>query len=95
MAESPVAVILEMISFLVQNTAKTMGGIIGLFGDLLGSLGVVSEVGGPLGFGLSVAILAVVGLFIAKILFGGGKKLIILIPVGIILVYLLVLGSLV
>lgn len=95
MPESPVSIILQMVNFLIETTIRTFQGIFGLFGSLLESLGVVSEVGGPLGFGVSVVVIGVVGFFIAKILFGAGKKLILLVLIGIILVYILILGSIV
>jgi len=95
MPESPVSIILQMVNFLIETTIRTFQGIFSLFGNLLESLGVVSEVGGPLGFGVSVVVIGVVGFFIAKILFGAGKKLILLVLIGIILVYILILGSIV
>jgi hypothetical protein len=95
MAESLLTIIIQMISLLFTNTASTFVGIIRLFGQLLESAGLTSEVGGFLGFAVSVLVVGVVGYFIAKILFRSGKLMIILFIIGLVLVYLLLLGLLV
>ncbi len=91
--DSPLGIILEMLSTLFSSTVSAMGKIFSLFGDLLASLGIVSEVGGPLGFGLSVVIIGAVGFFVAKFLFGGAVKLIILFLVVAVVAYVIILGS--
>lgn len=93
--DSPLFVIFEMVVLIISNTISTFGGIIGLFGKLAESLGIVSSVGGPIGFVISVIILGTVGFFIAKLFLGGGKKLVILVPLAIIVLFLITLGSIV
>lgn len=93
MVDSPLGIILQMITLLIDSIINTFKGIIALFGSLLESLGIVSEVGGPLGFGLSLIIIAAVGFFITKVFLGGGKKLIVLILVGLVLAYILLLSA--
>ena len=92
MADSPFEIVFQMIQVLVTNTVSTLIRIVELFGSLVSSLGVASETGGPIVFIGSIALVSVVGFFIAKIVFGGGKRLLILIPLGIILFYLIILG---
>jgi len=93
MAESAVGAILELVVFLIETTVSTFQGIIERFGALVESLGVVSSVGGPVAFVVSLVIVGIVGFFLAKILFGAGIKLILLIVVALVLVYVLVLGA--
>jgi hypothetical protein len=93
MPESPLSVIFQMVRLLIENTVSTFQGIFGLFGRLLESLGFISSAWGPAGFLVSVAVVGVVGFFIAKLLLGAGKKLIFLFIVGIILAYMLVLSA--
>lgn len=92
---STLSVILEMLNLVISNTLETFVGIIGLFGKLLASLGLVAEVGGPLGFGVSLIIIAAISYFIAKIFFGGSKRLLLLIPIAIILSYIILLGTII
>lgn len=93
--DSPLSIIANMVAMLVNNTIDTLMAIINMFGDLLASLGFVSEVGGPLGFVVSIIIIAVVGYFVARIVIGSGKKLIIMLIIAIVLIYVLVLSALI
>jgi len=95
MPESPLGIVLQMVAVLVDSIVDTFEKIILLFTKLLVTLGFVSEIGGPIAFVISVVILGLVGFFLARLFFGEGKKLLILIPLGMILLYLLLLGSLV
>ena len=72
MADAPLDIILDMISLLLQNTLNTLSSIFGLLMQLLGSLSAVSGTG-TLGIFLAFAVLAVVGIFLAKFFIGFPK----------------------
>lgn len=93
MADAPLAIVLEMVTTLIEDLFTTLGKIIGLFQNLLASVGIVSSVGGPVGFVIAVAVVAVVGYFIGKMVLGAGARLLILVPIGMVLAFLLVLGA--
>lgn len=93
MPDGPLEIILEMVGVLVESTVNSLIRIINLFGQLLESVGLVAEVGGPLGLLLAVVIVGAVGFFIAKIFLGGGKRLLILLPIGVVVAFLILLGS--
>ena len=95
MADSPLLIVLEMIGLLIDNTMSTFTGIIGLFNELLGSLGIVTETGGLIGFGLSIILVGLVGFFIAKLIFGGAMKLVALIAAGLVIAYIILLSALI
>ena len=92
---STISILQDMVSLLITNTAGTFQDIFSLFGELLLSAGVAAEVGGPLGFGLSLAIVILVGYFLARFFLNGGKMLIFLFLAGLGLLYIAILGSLV
>ena len=93
MPSSPVSIILEMVTLLIRDILNTFQGIFRLFGSLLESLGIVTAEGGTIGFLASLLILGVVGFFLARFLFGGAFRLILLFVVGIVLAYILILAS--
>ncbi len=92
MAEGPLFIILEMIQLLLENVLGTMLSLFGLLGELLGSLLVVIGVGGTLGLFLAVAILAVVGFFMAKFFFGSMKTVALLVMAGFLIIAFLLWG---
>lgn len=93
MADAPLQIILEMVNTIIASTIMTFERIFALFGSLMESLGVVSSVGGPAGFAVSVLVIGIVGFFLLKFVFGVGKKLILLVIVGIVLMYVILLGA--
>lgn len=90
--ESPLVIIIEMIRILIVNAIKTINALIGMFLELLGSLGFVSAIGGLGVFILSVIIIALVVFFLGKFVFNAGKGVILLFIAGIIVALILVLG---
>ena len=95
MVDAPLAIVLEMVAVLLESILDSFFRIMALYGSLLESLGIVAEIGGPLGFFLSIGLLALVGFFVARMLFGEAKQFILLFAVGAVLAYLLILGAVV
>jgi hypothetical protein len=93
MAEGPVFVILDMIALVIRNTLNTIFSLFGLSGDLLSSLSLVSAAGGGLGLIIVLVILAAVGFFIVKFLFGSMKTVSLLILAGLAILAFLFIGS--
>ncbi|GEM_PF-6769141 len=90
---SPVYTLLEMVWTLASNSVTTMIDVLTLFNRfIVEMLGVSSSLGGAYGIVASLAIIAIVGYFIARFIMGAEKTIIILIIVGLILLWLLVLG---
>ncbi len=89
---SPVYTLLEMVWALTSNSVTTIIELITLFSRFINELFSISAAGGPIGIMASVAIIAIVGFFIARFIMGAQKTIIILIIVGLILLWLLVLG---
>lgn len=89
---SPVYTLLEMVWALASNSVTTIIEVLSLFSRFINELMGMSSAGGPIGIVASVAIIAIVGFFIAKFIMGAQKTIIILIIVGLILLWLLVLG---
>jgi hypothetical protein len=90
MAEGPLFVILDMIQLVLGNAVSTLIDLFGMAGRLLGSLLLVSAVGGTLGIVLAVIVLAVAGFFLAKF-FMGSMRTIILLIVSVFLIMLFLL----
>ncbi len=90
--ESPLIIIIEMIKFLIGSGIKAINTLLGMFLNLLGSLGFISAIGGIGVLILSVIIIAVVVFFLGKFVFSAGKGVIFLFIAGIIVVFLLLLG---
>lgn len=95
MPDAPLTIILEMIGTILSNTINTLVKITALFGNLLGSLGFISIYGGLVGLGISIIVLAVMGYFFAKFFLGSGKTIIILTMLGLVLIFLFILGLIV
>ncbi|MBI4181752.1 MAG: hypothetical protein HY520_02185 [Candidatus Aenigmarchaeota archaeon] len=95
MADAPLAIVLEMVAVLLESILDSFFRIMALYGSLLESLGLAAEVGGPLGLAVSVAVLGLVGFFVARMAFGEAKKFLLLFVAGAILAYLLILGAVV
>lgn len=90
---SPVYTLLEMVWTLTSNSVTTIIDVLVLFNRFITEmLGVSSSLGGPYGLAASVLIIAVVGYFIARFIMGAEKTIIVLIIVGLILLWLMVLG---
>jgi len=94
MADSQLGIVMEIVNVLIDSTVGGFFRIMGLFGELLGSVGIATEVGGPLGFAVSVILIAVVAFFLVRVFLGSGKRMAILVLVGIILSYVILLGAL-
>ncbi len=92
MTEGPLIIILKMIMVVIENVLGTMLSLLGMLGQLLGSLFVVSAVGGTLGIFLAFAIFSIVGFFLAKFFFGSVKTVILLIIAGFLILIFLVWG---
>lgn len=90
--ESPLVIIIEMIRLLIDNTIRTVLDLIGMFLNLLGSLGFISAIGGIGVLILAVIIIAVVVYFLGKFVFGAGKGIIFLFIAGVIVAAILLLG---
>ena len=78
---SPVGLIIEMITLIIQNTVNTLITVISLFSQFLGSLGFASSFG-PLPFIISVLILGAVLFFLGKFVAGSLKTIILLFIAG-------------
>ena len=89
---SPLEIVLEMIMAIVQETITLLVRLFTLYGQLFQSVGVASNVGGPVGFLASMGLLAGVGYFVGKMILGGGKKLITLVVLGMIITFLIIAG---
>ncbi len=85
---SPIDLILEMISLVIENVINTLVNIFGLFGEFLHSLGFVSG-SGPLPFLISVLILGVVLFFLGKFFIRSLKTVFFLFIVGIVILAIL------
>ena len=83
-----------MVDLLIGNTVETLMAIGELFAQLVNQLGFVSVTAGTGGLVVSVAILAVVMLFIGKFVMSSAKTLIILFIIGFIVLFLM-FGSLI
>jgi hypothetical protein len=92
MAEGAAFVLLEIIEVLAQSTLGTMVDLLGLSDRLLSSLSFVSTGGGLLGIGVALAVIAVVGLLLAKFFLGSVKTLMKLAFVAIMLLAMILLG---
>lgn len=90
--ESPLMIVLDMIGLIINSIVRTVGSLIGMFLELIGSLGFISAIGGGGVLVLSVIIIAVVVFFLGKFVFSAGKGLILLFMAGAVVVLLLVLG---
>ncbi len=93
MVEGPIYVIIDMIKLLLENTIGTIFGLLGLSGDLLSSLSVVSSVGGGLGLVIVLVILFAAGFFVVKFLLGSMKTAAFLILAGLAILAFLFIGS--
>ncbi len=91
-AEGPIFVILDMISLLIENTVGTMMSLLGLSGDLMGSLSLVMSSGGLLGMVVAFAVLLLVGFFLLKIFFGSVKTVAMLALAGVLLLVFILVG---
>lgn len=78
---SPIDLIIEMILLIINNTINTLLNIIGLFGEFLNSMGIVSGFG-PFPFLLSVLILGVVLFFLGKFFIRSLKTIVLLFIAG-------------
>lgn len=92
MAEGPLFVILEMIQLVLANAITTLMDLFGLAGRLLGSLLLVSAVGGTLGMVLAVITIGIVGFFLVKFFMGSMKTIIVLIFAVFLIILFLVWG---
>ena len=79
--DSPLGLIIEMISLIINNTISTLITIVNLFVEFLSSLGFVSSQG-LLPFIVSVVILAGVLFFLGKFFIGSMKTIILLFIAG-------------
>jgi hypothetical protein len=92
MTGGPLIIILEMILLVIENVLGTMFSLLGLLGQLIGSLLLVSYAGGSLGIFLAFAVLALAGFFLAKFFFGSVKTVILLIIAGFFVLVFIVWG---
>lgn len=93
MAESPLTVLAEMIRFLIDGVIFNFKGILDLYGRLLASVGISAEVGGPVGLGLSVLLVGLIGYLVAKFLLGEGKIIAILLVIGFVLGFIALMSA--
>jgi len=90
--ESPLLIILEMIMFLIESSVNALRTILGMFLDLIASLGFLSMVGGAGVFILSVIIVAVVVFFLGKFVAKSWKGILVLGLAGAVIIGLMLLG---
>ncbi len=93
MAEGPIFVMLDMISLILENTIGTILSLMGLGGNLIESLSGVLGVGGGLGLIIVIVILAAVGFFVVKFIFGSMKTIAMLMLGGLAILAFLFIGS--
>lgn len=92
MAESTVSVLFAILGNLINSTLDTMGDMLGLSWNLLGSLSIVSAQGGITGIGVVLLIISVVGFLLAKFFLGSVKTLMKLAFVAVVIIALLIIG---
>ena len=92
MSDAPLNILFEMIVLVMSNVIGTMLKLLGMFGQLVGSLLQVIGVGGGLGLVIGLVILGLVVYFLAKFFFGSMKTVIILAAAGVIVLFLIVWG---
>ncbi len=85
---SPIGQILEMISLVITNTMNTLISILGMFGELLKSLGFAGSFG-PAPFLLSVVILGVVLVLLGKFFISSLKTVVLLFVAGFVILGLI------
>ena len=90
--ESPLLIIFEMIRFLIESSVNALRTILGLFLDLVGSLGFLSAIGGVGVLVLSVIIIAVVVFFLGKFVAKSWKGIAVLGLAGAAIIALMLLG---
>ena len=88
MAESPLAVIFEMVVTVLQNSVSTLQSLFGMSGELFTSVGFMGSIN-PLGLVLGAIILVVVLFFLGKFVLKSIKFIIILFIIGLILLFVL------
>jgi hypothetical protein len=93
MAEGPLYVILDMITLILDNTIGTLLRLLGMSGNLMESLSLVSSVGGGLGLLIVLAVIFVVGFFVFKFLLRSMKTIGMLILALLAVLALLFIGS--
>ncbi len=89
MAESPLGILIEMISVLLENTIGTLQSLFGLFRDFFSAMFGISQSGGFFPFLFSVVIIGIVLLFLAKFFFRSAKTILVMLAVGAIMVAVL------
>ena len=92
MAESPLAIILELVYIVITGTIGTIYGIIGKLIELFASLEFISGFG-ALGLFLAIGIMAVVSFFFIKFFAKSGRMLIPFFIMGVILIWVLILAA--
>ncbi len=85
MAEAPIAIILNMIYTVVGSAGSLIVQLLGMFFDLMDSMGAVAAVGGSVGLFLAIGVLLLVGFFVLKFIFATGKSIIFLGLAGLLL----------
>jgi hypothetical protein len=90
--DAPLAIILEMIKVIFNNTIGTLLNLGGLFGSLSQSLGAVGSVN-PAGFIFAVVILGLVILFLGKFFLRSWKLLAIMFIIGFVVILMLAIGT--
>ena len=92
MAEGPLIIIANMLAYLLKSSADTAIGMLGMLGNLIGSLFLVAGAGGTLGLILAVGIMGIVGYFIVKFFYGSVKTIMVLLGVLFIIILFLIWG---
>lgn len=93
MAEAPLVIIMEMIATLIKSVITTLLDIFEIFWRLVGSLLLVSSIGGASTLLLAAVVFGLVLFFLSKFLFGSVKSIIILVMAGIFILLLILIGS--
>jgi hypothetical protein len=86
--ESPIDLILGIISYLIKSSIETLANVLKFLGDLLQSLGFVSG-SGLLVFLISVLILSVVLILVWKFVIGSLKIILLLFLAGLVILGIL------
>jgi len=91
MVESAIAVLFQMVWYMIGNVIETFMGLAGLFLKFMAAMGPVLSVGAG-GVVLGIIVIGLVMFALAKFVFSSGKSIMILILLGILLVLFLLVG---
>ena len=92
MADPAAWIMYEMVRLIINNTVGTMVGLLRLFAQLTSSLSIVmgSGIGGLV---IGLILLGIIGFLLVKFVFSSGKTIMIMIFAGLVLLFLIYLGS--